>query len=112
MNAAQAIGRKRIVVTRAIEQARDLKDRLENLGATVLLLPAVSFSEPADTTELDRAIRSLDSFDWILFTSANAVRFFAGRLPQTRRCVGRKARSRVAQRSGRRRPAQRQPRDS
>jgi uroporphyrinogen-III synthase len=70
---------KRIVITRAVGQARDLKDRLENLGATILLLPAVSFSEPADVAELDRAIRSLDAFDWILFTSANAVRFFTGR---------------------------------
>jgi uroporphyrinogen-III synthase len=70
---------KRIVVTRAIEQARDLMARLENMGAIVLLLPAVSFSEPSDTAELDRAIRSLGEFNWILFTSANAVRFFARR---------------------------------
>src|SRR5580704_9903645 len=70
---------KRIVLTRAVEQARDLKARLESKGATVLLFPAVSFSEPVDTAGLDRAIRSLQEFDWILFTSANAVRFFAGR---------------------------------
>lgn len=80
MNASKPLSGKRIVITRAVEQARDLKQRLENLGATVLLLPAVSFSEPADVTDLDRAIRSLESFDWILFTSANAVRFFAERL--------------------------------
>jgi uroporphyrinogen III methyltransferase/synthase len=79
MSEARPLAGKRVVITRAIEQARDLKERLENLGATILLLPAVSFSEPADPTELDRAIRALDSFDWILFTSANAVRFFAGR---------------------------------
>jgi len=70
---------KRIVVTRSIEQARDLMARLENMGAAVLLFPAVSFSEPADTGELDRAILLLGDFDWILFTSANAVRFFAAR---------------------------------
>lgn len=70
---------KRVVVTRAVEQSRDLVAHLENMGAIVLLFPAVSFSEPTDTTELDRAIRSLDKFDWILFTSANAARFFAGR---------------------------------
>lgn len=79
MNVELPLSGKRIVITRAIEQARDLKERLEKLGATVLLLPAVSFSTPADTAELDRAIRSLSSFDWILFTSANAVRFFASR---------------------------------
>jgi uroporphyrinogen-III synthase len=70
---------KRIVVTRAIEQAHDLTARLEDMGATVLLFPAVSFSEPSDTAELDQAIRSLTEFDWILFTSANAARFFARR---------------------------------
>ena len=70
---------KRIVVTRAIEQSRELVTRLENMGATVLLFPAVSFSEPSDTAELDRAIHSLGAFDWILFTSANAARFFSQR---------------------------------
>jgi uroporphyrinogen-III synthase len=70
---------KRIVVTRAIEQSRELVTRLENMGATVLLFPAVSFSEPSDTAELDRAIHSLGKFDWILFTSANAARFFSQR---------------------------------
>jgi uroporphyrinogen-III synthase len=70
---------KRIVVTRAVGQSRELLARLEKMGAVVLLFPAVSFSEPADTADLDRAILSLSEFDWILFTSANAVRFFAGR---------------------------------
>jgi uroporphyrinogen-III synthase len=79
MSMARPLEGKRVVVTRAVEQARDLMARLENMGAIVLLFPAVSFSEPSDTAELDRAIRSLVEFDWILFTSANAVRFFAGR---------------------------------
>jgi uroporphyrinogen-III synthase len=79
MSISKPLEGKRILVTRSVEQARDLKTRLENVGATVLLFPAVSFSEPADTTELDRAIRSLSKFDWILFTSANAARFFAAR---------------------------------
>ena len=79
MSASRPLEGKRVVVTRAIEQARELVSRLENLGAIVLLFPVVSFSEPTDTDELDRAIRSLADFDWILFTSANAVRFFARR---------------------------------
>jgi uroporphyrinogen-III synthase len=79
MSPARPLEGKRIVVTRAVEQSRDLMAHLENMGAIVLLFPAVSFSEPSDTAELDRAIRSLAEYDWILFTSANAVRFFAGR---------------------------------
>jgi len=79
MSAGRPLEGKRVVVTRSLVQARDLMARLENMGATVLLFPAVSFSEPTDTAGLDRAIRSLVEFDWILFTSANAARFFAGR---------------------------------
>jgi uroporphyrinogen-III synthase len=79
MNAPGPLQGKRIVVTRAIEQSRELVTRLENMRATVLLFPAVSFSEPSDTAELDRAIHSLGAFDWILFTSANAARFFSQR---------------------------------
>jgi uroporphyrinogen-III synthase len=79
MNVSSPLDGKRIVLTRAVEQARELKMRLENMGAVVLLFPAVSFSEPADTRELDQSINSLNEFDWIVFTSANAARFFAGR---------------------------------
>src|ERR1700686_4339394 len=79
MGAGRPAEGKRLLVTRSVEQARDLMARLENMGAIVLLFPAVSFSEPSDTAALDRAIRILVEFDWILFTSANAVRFFAGR---------------------------------
>ncbi len=70
---------KRVVVTRGAEQARELVAALAELGAEVLLLPAVEFGDPADPAPLDRAIRSLDSMDWLIFTSQNAVRFFAKR---------------------------------
>jgi uroporphyrinogen III methyltransferase/synthase len=70
---------RRIVITRAAEQSSDLRARLEELGAEVDSLPLVRFLESKDTADLDRAIRSLDEFDWIIFTSANAVTFFVGR---------------------------------
>lgn len=70
---------RRIVITRAAEQSGNLRTRLEELGAEVASLPLVRFLESKDTGDLDRAIRSLDKFDWIIFTSANAVTFFLGR---------------------------------
>jgi uroporphyrinogen III methyltransferase / synthase len=70
---------RRIVVTRAPEQAKELASQLSELGATVVLLPAISFAEPVDSGPLDAAIASLSSYDWILFTSANAARFFGQR---------------------------------
>jgi uroporphyrinogen-III synthase len=93
---AKPLHGKRIVLTRAVEQSRDLKAQLEALGATVLLFPAVSFSEPADTGELDRIIRNLAEFDWILFTSANAVRFFSDRCRRLDMPLGRRSRCRCA----------------
>jgi len=73
---------KRIVVTRAPEQAGELTRMLEQMGAEVILLPAVAFEAPDDTRELDRALREFARFDWVLFTSQNAVRFTALRLKQ------------------------------
>src|SRR5262249_1952389 len=48
----------------------------------VLLLPTVEFAPPEDTSALDSGIAQISSFDWILFTSQNAVRFFANRFAQ------------------------------
>jgi uroporphyrinogen-III synthase len=73
---------KRIVVTRAEEQASELIRTLEHLGAEVTLVPAVAFEPPEDSGPLDRALQELSRFDWVLFTSQNAVRFASIRLKQ------------------------------
>ena len=75
----QPLAGLRIVVTRAPEQSRDLTQRLSNLGANVISLPAIAFEDPHDLQPLDAAIQQLASFDWLLFTSSNAARFFARR---------------------------------
>jgi uroporphyrinogen III methyltransferase/synthase len=74
---------KRIVITRAPEQAGELVSALESLGAHVFLLPTVSFAPPQNFAELDAALGRLSDFDWILFTSQNAVRFFCRRWTET-----------------------------
>ena len=78
--ASQPLAGKRIVVTRAPEQAGELIRELERLGAEVLILPTVSFAPPSDWQPLDSALRAIGEFDWILLTSQNAVRFVAQRL--------------------------------
>jgi len=70
---------RRVVVTRAAEQAQELVRELEGLGAEVLSLPTVGFREAEDFAPLDEALREIANFDWVLFTSQNAVRFFAKR---------------------------------
>lgn len=70
---------RRIVVTRAPEQAKELVSRLQHLGADVLLLPLVKFADPLDWGEVDRALDSIEDYDWVFFTSQNAVQFFSRR---------------------------------
>lgn len=70
---------KRIVVTRAPEQARELAAAIETLGGQVLLLPTISFAPPTDWRALDERLRKLTTFDAILFLSGNAVRYAAQR---------------------------------
>jgi uroporphyrinogen III methyltransferase / synthase len=71
---------KRVVVTRATDQAHELAHSLEALGAEVVLLPTVSFAAVENSQALDAVLRRLAEFDWILFTSQNAVRFFCQRM--------------------------------
>lgn len=71
---------KRIVVTRATEQAHELQHSLEAKGAEVLLLPTVSFAPASDSDALGAALGRIAEFDWILFTSQNAVRFVCQRI--------------------------------
>jgi uroporphyrinogen III methyltransferase / synthase len=70
---------KRIVVTRAREQASGLVERLHELGAATVELPVIEIAEPADGgAALRDAAGRVGDYDWVAFTSANAVvRFFA-----------------------------------
>jgi len=78
-NSLKPLAGKRIVVTRAAEQARSLAQLLQAAGAEVLLLPLLRFLRAENTGPLDAALRDLGNFDWLIFTSANAARFLAQR---------------------------------
>jgi len=67
---------RRIVVTRARAQASALTARLERLGAEVIEMPTIRIEPPDDPRPLDQSVAELDSFDWIIFTSANGVDAF------------------------------------
>ena len=70
---------KRIIVTRAREQASGLVERLHELGAATVELPVIEIAEPSDGgVALRDAAGRVGGYDWVTFTSANAVtRFFA-----------------------------------
>jgi uroporphyrinogen III methyltransferase/synthase len=73
---------RRIVVTRAREQAPELVDMLEERGADAIQTPTIRIAPPDDSEALDRATADAGGYDWIVFTSANAVEAFFGRLLQ------------------------------
>ncbi len=72
---------KRVVVTRPREQAVELVEMLEALGALVIEAPAVRIVPPDDFGPMDEAIASVGHYDWIVFTSVNGVDYFLQRLP-------------------------------
>lgn len=71
---------RRIVVTRAREQASELVSTLTEYGAECIQCPTIQVVAPSDWAPLDRAIEALDRYDWIVFTSVNGVDFFFRRL--------------------------------
>ena len=80
--AARPLVGKTILVTRPIEQSEGLVETLSELGAAVLVQPAIEIGPPRDWSPVDTAIKKLASFDWLVFSSANGVRYFLERLPQ------------------------------
>lgn len=73
---------KTVVVTRARDQASDFARELEELGARVIEFPTIKIVEPEDFTPLDRELRRLGTFHWVIFTSVNGVDCFFNRLFQ------------------------------
>jgi uroporphyrinogen III methyltransferase/synthase len=80
---------QRVLVTRPRQQAGELVRKLELLGAVPLVLPAVEILPPDDWSEVDARLARLGEYDWLVFTSANGVQSFLGRL----RVLGRDLRS-------------------
>jgi uroporphyrinogen III methyltransferase/synthase len=70
---------KRVVITRSPQQAREMLQELTEAGAEPLLLPCVAFSPASDPAALDDALRSLAQFEWVIFTSQNAIEACAQR---------------------------------
>ncbi len=71
---------KRIVVTRPREQAADLVEALEQLGATIVEAPTIRIVPPEDFAPLDEACANVARYNWIVFTSVNGVESFFDRM--------------------------------
>ena len=78
---------KGVVITRPERQADDLARLLAVQGANPIAFPTISIVPPADWSELDRALDELESYNWLIFTSANGVHFFFQRLREKGRDI-------------------------
>jgi len=70
---------KRVLVTRARAQASQLAAALRAAGAEPIEIPAIAIVPPHSYAHIDAAIGALKDFDWLIFTSANAVQVFCER---------------------------------
>lgn len=69
-----------VLVTRAAEQSSQFSLMLQQQGARVIEMPALEIIPPLSWKALDHAIEKISSFDWLIFTSANGIKFFFQRL--------------------------------
>ena len=79
-SAALPLRGKTVLVTRPRKQSGDITEQLEAVGATVVHCPTIEVLPPDSWAQLDGSIRRIKEYDWIVFTSANGVRFFFERL--------------------------------
>ena len=67
---------KRVVVTRTREQASELSNQLQSLGADVIELPTIRIADPTDKRDFAEAVVDAPHYDWLIFSSPNGVRRF------------------------------------
>jgi uroporphyrinogen III methyltransferase/synthase len=78
---------KRIVITRSAAQSEALARELSARGAIPVVLPLVAFADPEDFAPLDAAMAEIERFDWMIFTSAQAVRAVINRGEELKRSL-------------------------
>jgi uroporphyrinogen-III synthase len=74
----------RILVGRAHHQASVLSSALRDHGAEVLEIPFIEIRPPRSYRQLDKALKNLDSYDWMILTSVNGVESVWNRLTKLR----------------------------
>jgi len=75
-NSKQPLHGKRVVITRPLAQGAEFAQELERQGASPLKIPAIEVASVVDASSLQSLSDNLAGYDWILFTSANAVDHF------------------------------------
>jgi uroporphyrinogen III methyltransferase/synthase len=78
---------KRILITRPSHQAEEFRRKLTTMGAEVIAFPTIEIRDPSSWDTLDSAIRNIESYQWLVFTSVNGVEKFFSRYRQLARDV-------------------------
>jgi uroporphyrinogen III methyltransferase/synthase len=78
---------RRIIITRARSQAKAFVRAIEELSGEVVEFPTIQILPPQSYDSLDRAIREIDNYRWIIFTSVNGVDHFLTRLRELKRNI-------------------------
>ena len=76
-----------IVITRPEAQAEGFGEMLRLAGARVIPFPVIRVAPPETWEKLDEALGRIEDYRWIVFTSANGVAFFFGRLRELGRDI-------------------------
>lgn len=83
-NKAYPLSGKRILITRAKNQAGELSALIEEKGGAAIEFPVIKIIPPKDSRPYQKALEQLDTFDWVIFTSVNGVNSFFSKLKEHR----------------------------
>ena len=78
---------KNIVITRSKDQISDVKNLFESKGAEIFDLPALIIEYPDNLDPLDNALKDINEFHWIVFSSSNGIKFVESRLRDMGLCL-------------------------
>lgn len=81
-NKIRPLKNKTIVLTRTVEQSKESASAFSELGAEVIIFPTLEIVPPSSWDEFDKVVSNKDNIDFIIFTSAHAVKMYAKRLKE------------------------------
>ncbi len=81
-NSIRPLKNKTLVLTRTVEQSRESASAFRELGANVIIFPTLEIVPPPSWDEFDKIVAEQDKIDFIILTSAHAVKMYAKRLKE------------------------------
>ena len=73
---------KNIIITRSYDSISEVKDLFQKRGANIYNLPSLVISYPDEIAPLDDALSRMYSFNWIIFSSSNGIKYVDKRLKE------------------------------